>query len=106
MLVRCPKCKTEFRLVDFRPEDRVIRYLCPGCEQIVGIDLELDEVVTSSSSGSYRAMDRPRTVLIADDSSEIQREAERLLVAAGYHVLVAGDGLETLRLPTSCCSTC
>ncbi len=98
MLVRCPKCKTEFRLVDFRPEDRVIRYLCPGCEQIVGIDLELDEVVTSSSSGSYRAMDRPRTVLIADDSNEIQREAERLLAAAGYHVLVAGDGLETLRL--------
>ena len=38
MLVRCPQCKTEFRLVDIDPGQRVVKYLCPGCRQIVGID--------------------------------------------------------------------
>ena len=70
MLVRCPQCRKEFRPVDFTPDRRVVQYLCPGCEQIVGIDLEMDEVATSSSSGSYKTMDRPWTILVADDSQE------------------------------------
>lgn len=98
MLVRCPQCRTEFRLVDYGAGERVIKYLCPGCRTIVRIDLELDEVHTSSSSGSYRSIRRRRTVLVADDSERVQSLAQRLLESAGYNVIVAADGLEAVRL--------
>lgn len=98
MLVRCPQCKTEFRRVDCRPDERVVRYLCPGCREIVLIDLEKDEVRSSSSSGSYRAMERRRTVLVADDSREVLEAAESVLREGGYHVITAADGAETLKV--------
>lgn len=97
MLVRCPQCKSEFRLVDYASGDRVVKYLCPGCSTIVRVDLELDEVHSSSSSGSYRSLHRRRTVLVADDSDAVLRASETLLTAAGYQVLLASDGAEALR---------
>jgi CheY-like chemotaxis protein len=96
MLVRCPQCRAEFRLRDYDPGERVVKYLCPGCRNIVRVDLELDEVQSSSSSGSFRNLDRKRTVLVADDAPEVLLECERLLGEAGYHVLTAGDGEEAL----------
>ncbi|MBZ5638548.1 MAG: response regulator [Acidobacteriia bacterium] len=98
MLVRCPQCRTEFRLVDYGPGERVVKYLCPGCRTAVRIDLEMDEVHSSSSSGSYRSLSRRRTVLVADDNPKVVGMAERLLEEAGYNVLVAADGVETLRV--------
>jgi CheY-like chemotaxis protein len=98
MLVRCPQCRTEFRLVDYAPGERVVKYLCPGCQAIVRIDLELDEVHSSSSSGSYRTIERKKTVLVADDSDVVLQQCEALLKDAGFNVLLAADGVETLRL--------
>jgi CheY-like chemotaxis protein len=98
MLVRCPQCRNEFRLTGYGTAERVVKYLCPGCRTIVRIDLEMDEVRSSSSSGSYRGLDRRRTVLVADDSETTLAVAERLLSEAGYIVLVASDGLEALRI--------
>jgi chemosensory pili system protein ChpA (sensor histidine kinase/response regulator) len=98
MIVRCPQCKTEIRLAGDAPAEKVVRYLCPGCQTIVRIDLELDEVNSSSSSGSYRTVPRKRTVLVADDSEEILKKCETLLAASGYQVLLAQDGAEALRL--------
>jgi CheY-like chemotaxis protein len=98
LLVRCPRCKSEFRLVDYSAEERVVKYLCPGCEAIVRIDLEMDEVHSSSSAGSYRSLERHKTVLVADDAQQILRLAESLLAEAGFHVLVASDGAEALRM--------
>lgn len=97
MLVRCPQCKSEFRLVDYTPAERVVKYLCPGCEVIVRVDLEMDEVRSSSSSGHYSAIQRRKTVLVADDSEAVLREAEHALADAGYQVLLASDGAEALR---------
>jgi CheY-like chemotaxis protein len=96
MLVRCPECKTEFRLVGFEGDERVVRYFCASCERIVRIDLELDEVPSSSSSGSYRGVERRFTVLVADDDERQRSLAENLLRSAGYNVEVAGDGEEAL----------
>jgi chemosensory pili system protein ChpA (sensor histidine kinase/response regulator) len=101
MLVRCPQCKTEFRLVDYEPDSRVVRYLCPGCEEIVRIDLKLDEVPSSSSPDSYSALDRRKTVLIADDAETVRGLAGTLLNDAGYRVLLAADGVEALELISS-----
>jgi two-component system OmpR family response regulator len=98
MLVQCPQCRKEFRLVDFTPDRRVVQYLCPGCNQIVGIDLEMDEVESSSSSGHYRTMDRPWTILIADDSQEILDALDRILTREGFLVVQAGNGEEALEL--------
>ena len=98
MIVRCPQCKTEIRVAGDAPAAKVVRYMCPGCETIVRIDLELDEVRSSSSSGSYRTVPRKRTILVADDSEEILHQCETLLTASGYHVLLAQDGAEALRL--------
>ena len=80
------------------PAAKVVRYLCPGCQTIVRIDLELDEVRSSSSSGSYRTVPRRRTILVADDSEDILKQCETLLGASGYQVLLAQDGAEALRL--------
>ena len=98
MLVRCPQCKTEIRLAGDAPPEKVVPYMCPGCQTIVRIDLELDEVLSSSSSGSYRAVPRKRTILVADDSQDILNQCEALLSAAGHQVLLALDGAEALRL--------
>jgi len=98
MLVRCPQCRTEFRLTDFDPAQKVVKYLCPGCSRIVGIDLEKDEIASSSSSGSYRSLERARTVLVAEDTEGTLRLLERLLRDAGYNVLTAADGVEAIRV--------
>ena len=98
MIVRCPQCKTEIRLAADTPAEKVVPYMCPGCQTIVRIDLELDEVRSSSSSGSYRQVKRKRTILVADDSDEILKQCESLLAPEGYHVLLAADGAEALRL--------
>ncbi len=98
MIVRCPQCKTDIRLSGDAPAEKVVRYLCPGCQTIVRIDLALDEVHSSSSSGSYRTAQHKRTVLVADDSDEILKQCETLLAAAGYQVLLAHDGIDALRL--------
>jgi CheY-like chemotaxis protein len=98
MLVRCPQCKTEIRLAGDAPAEKVVPYMCPGCQAIVRIDLELDEVRSSSSSGSYRAVPRKRTILVADDSQDVLDQCETLLTAAGYQVLLALDGGEAMRL--------
>jgi CheY-like chemotaxis protein len=98
MLVRCPQCRTEFRLVDYSPDERVVKYLCPGCREIVRIDLEQDEVQSSSSSGSFRALRRKKTVLVADDTETVLERAEKLLTDSGYQVLVAIDGADALRV--------
>ncbi len=98
MLVRCPQCRSEFRLTDYAPEARVVRYLCPGCREIVRVDLALDEVRSSSSSGSFSRIDRTPTVLVADDADPVLRLASDLLAGAGYRVLLASDGHEALRL--------
>jgi CheY-like chemotaxis protein len=98
MIVRCPQCKTEFRLGGDAPAEKVVRYLCPGCDTIVRIDLELDEVASSSSSGSYRAVRRKKTILVADDSDLLLKQCGTLLTAAGYHVLLASDGVDALRM--------
>ncbi|HEX6851538.1 MAG TPA: response regulator [Candidatus Polarisedimenticolaceae bacterium] len=85
-------------MTDYPAGERVVKYLCPGCQTIVRIDLGLDEVQSSSSSGSWRTIERRKTVLVADDSDAILRTCEEILAEAGLHVLTAADGLETLRL--------
>lgn len=81
-------------------EARLVRYLCPGCSRIVPIDRGLDEVLSSSSAGSWRASAgaRRKTVLVVDDAAAALAEAEQLLSAAGFDVLRAGDGIEALRV--------
>ncbi len=98
MLVRCPQCGTEFRLVDYKPDERVIKYLCPACNDIVRIDLEQDEVQSSSSSGHYSSLERRKTVLVADDSPGVRGMALRLLTEDGFNVLTAKDGEDALAI--------
>jgi len=84
--------------VDYKPDERVVKYLCPGCHNIVRIDLQQDEIQSSSSSGHYSALDRRKTILVADDSPQVREQARELLTAAGYNVLLADDGSEALRM--------
>lgn len=97
MLVRCPKCRAEFRLVDLDPAERIVRYLCPACDEIVQVDLSKDEVRSTSSSSSYHKLERRKTVLVADDCAQSRNLARELLDAAGFDVVGARDGAEALR---------
>jgi CheY-like chemotaxis protein len=64
----------------------------------VRVDLALDEVASSSSSGHYRGIDRRKKVHVADESQQVLDEASGLLTEAGLEVLVARDGDEASRL--------
>lgn len=84
--------------MDYSRDERVVKYLCPGCHDIVRLDLEQDEIQSSSSSGHYSSLDRRKTILVADDAQQVREQAAALLSAAGYNVLLADDGAEALRL--------
>jgi CheY-like chemotaxis protein len=98
MIVRCPQCGTQFRLVAVGRAEKVVRYLCPGCHDIVQIDLQMDEVRSTSSSVSYGRLERQKTVVVADDSPKMLELAGLLLGEAGFKVLRAADGLEALEI--------
>ena len=98
MLVRCPQCRSEIRLSGDAPTEKVVRYFCPTCQAIVRIDLQLDEVPSSSSSGTYSSIQRRKKALVADDAELILKLCEKILSAAGFQVLLAADGIEALRL--------
>jgi CheY-like chemotaxis protein len=98
MLVRCPQCGAEFRLTDYNPAEPVVKYLCPGCNGIVQLDLEKDEVQSSSSSGHFKSIERRKNVLVADDTRSIRETARLVLTAAGFNVLMAADGVEAMTL--------
>jgi len=83
--------------VDYRSGERVVKYLCPGCQEIVSVDLQVDEVCSTSSSGSYRSLETQRTVLIADDAATTREVAAELLREAGFRVVLAVDGAAALR---------
>ncbi|PYT06735.1 MAG: hypothetical protein DMF49_10290 [Acidobacteria bacterium] len=96
MLVKCPQCGTEIRLREYFPEDRVMKYLCPSCDQIVRIDLVQDVVKTTSSATSFDKIERQQKVLIADDSEIVQAVSKQLLSEAGYLVHICADGVSAL----------
>jgi CheY-like chemotaxis protein len=96
MLVRCPRCRTQIRLTDFSPEERVVPYLCNRCGEIVRIDLILDEVKSSAAPSTFERLRQARTVLVADDSPAACEVAADLLQEAGHKVLTASDGPEAL----------
>lgn len=98
MLVRCPQCKSEIRLSGDAPTEKVVRYFCPTCQAIVRIDLQLDEVPSSSSAGSYGTIQRRLRVLVADDADQVLQQCEKILATAGFDVLLAADGVEALRV--------
>ncbi|HJQ99926.1 MAG TPA: response regulator [Candidatus Polarisedimenticolaceae bacterium] len=80
------------------PTEKVVHYFCPTCQAIVRIDLQLDEVPSSSSSGTYSSIQRRKKALVADDAELILKQCEKILSAAGFQVLLAADGMEALRL--------
>jgi CheY-like chemotaxis protein len=98
MLVRCPQCRSEIRLSGDAPTEKVVRYFCPTCQAIVRIDLMLDEVPSSSSSGTFNSIQRRKKALVADDAELILKQCEKILSAAGFQVLLAADGIEALRV--------
>jgi len=97
MLVRCPKCREENRLLEVPPGEKVLTYLCQVCEQIVKVDLSLDEVKSSSSAAAFSSIERRRKVLVADDSQLVLRMATDLLTEAGFIVITAPDGATALK---------
>jgi CheY-like chemotaxis protein len=98
MLVRCPQCGVEFRITDYDPAEPVIKYLCPGCNGIVNLDLEKDEIQSSSSATHFKSLERRKSVLVADDTRSIRETARLILTAAGFDVLMAVDGVEAINL--------
>jgi CheY-like chemotaxis protein len=78
------------------PQEKSIRYLCLGCEQIVRLDLVSDEIQTSSSTTRPKLSHAFR-VLVIDDAGEFLKMAEELLVKEGFEVITAQDGVEGLK---------
>lgn len=96
MIVQCPECRSKIRLQESDQGDRVVKYLCNKCQRIVRIDLVMDELKSSSSSGSFEALDIKKKILIADDTKLIREVASRVLQEAGFTVIMAEDGEQAL----------
>jgi CheY-like chemotaxis protein len=75
----------------------VVSFLCPACESIVRLDLAQDEVKSSSAATSFERTEHPRRVLVADDTRTVRIMVRDMLLEAGFEVLEAVDGLETMR---------
>lgn len=101
MLVKCPSCGAKIRVStgQFNLQEKLTRYLCQECEQIVMIDLVADVIPTSSSSTSILPETVPHAVrvLVADDAQPFLQVVEDLLKKEGYVVIVAHDGTEALK---------
>ena len=77
-------------------KEKIVRYLCLGCEQIVRLDLVSDEIQTSSSTTRPR-LDHATRVLVIDDAGAFLKIAEELLTKEGFEVVTAQDGEEGLK---------
>ena len=97
MLVRCPQCREEQRLRDYSPGERVVNYLCSSCNSIVRLDLALDEVKSSSAATTFDRVPHAKKVLVADDAELFRTQVADLLEEAGFDVVLAGDGVDTVR---------
>jgi CheY-like chemotaxis protein len=96
VVVNCPQCRSEIRLTDLDPHQRVLTYLCSRCAEIVHIDLILDAVDRATSETSFKRIRQGRTILVADDSAALCHVAVDILNAEGHQVLVAANGEEAL----------
>lgn len=76
-------------------KEKIIRYLCLSCEQIVRLDLT-DEIQTSSSTTRPRISHATR-ILVVDDALPFLRIIQDLLSKAGFEVVIAQDGAEGLK---------
>ena len=76
--------------------DKIVRYFCLGCEQIVRLDIVSDEIQTSSSVARPQLSLATR-ILVVDDTAAFLKIAEHLLTNAGFHVITAQDGADALK---------
>jgi CheY-like chemotaxis protein len=98
VVVKCPNCKNVIRLREWDGQSRVIKYLCSSCQELVRIDLQLDEVRSSSAADSFEKVEHRKKILVADDTATVRKVATRLLQDAGYEVLEATDGRQALEM--------
>lgn len=97
MLLKCPSCGSQIRLTTPQFKEKVIRYLCQNCDNIVSLDLVSDEIHSSSSAHRPEDLHHPQRILVADDSDSFRSVASALLSREGYVVITAQDGVEALR---------
>ncbi len=95
MLLKCPSCGSRIRMTTPEIKEKIIRYLCLSCEQIVRLDLT-DEIQTSSSTTRPRISHATR-ILVVDDALPFLRIIQDLLSKAGFEVVIAQDGAEGLK---------
>src|ERR1043165_1827019 len=98
MLLKCPNCGSKIRMTTptASSADKIVRYLCLGCEQIVRLDIVSVEIQTSSSVARPQLSLTTR-ILVVDDTASFLKIAEFLLTTAGFHVITAQDGVEALK---------
>ena len=96
MLLKCPNCGSRIRLTTPDTSEKIVRYLCLGCEQIVRLDLVSDEIQTSSAT-SHPITSHATRVLVIDDTETFLKAAQQLLTKEGFEVITAQDGAEGLK---------
>jgi predicted Zn finger-like uncharacterized protein len=98
MLVKCPSCGAKIRIstIEFKIRDKLVRYLCQGCEQIVMLDL-VSDIIPSSSSSTPTEIQRSSRVLVVDDTQSFVSIVEDILTRDGFVVISARDGMDALK---------
>ena len=96
MLYKCPSCGGKIRVPETPPRER-FSCLCQECQQIVHLDPDTDEVLTTSSPPPLPAEPHPRRILVVDDTATFAAMVRDLLTKEGFDVLLAHDGVEALK---------
>jgi len=80
MIVGCKNCNSRFKLDDAKAAGGV-RFKCSKCGEMIEVK---------------KAADRPKKIVVADDTALFRFMMEDLLVKKGYEVITAKDGEEAL----------
>lgn len=78
--------------MEFDRRNRVVPYLCDRCGRVVRLDLIQDEIRSSSTTSSFRAVRQQRTILVVSDCHATRAVVTEMLQGAGHQVVAVGDG--------------
>ena len=89
--VTCPQCQHIFRLRQMPVPGSRMEAQCPQCDYLVGVLHRGAEAVTPGPTPIGQAK-----ILVVEDTKFFRAYLNDLLVKAGFHVVMAQDGLEAL----------
>ncbi len=86
VVVICPKCKVRLKVGDDKIAPQGTRFKCPKCSTVL---------MVKKPAVGVRPLDKSK-VLVAHEDAVVSEKLRRVLIARGYEVLSAKDGIQAM----------